>query len=92
MIPGQSAVWGGGCQATETVFSADIDYINSKTLIHGAALLVLQRELHRVQYFTSDYKLQTYFLWFVVFTIQDEVTPLYPGFPACLIVTFNVGF
>lgn len=43
-----------------------------------------------MQYFTSDYKLESYFLWFVVFTIQDEVTPLYPGFPVYLIVTFNV--
>lgn len=40
----------------------------------------------------SDYKLQSYFPWFVGFDIQDELTLLYSGFPMCLIVTFNVLF
>lgn len=38
-----------------------------------------------LQCFTSDYKLQSYFSWFVACNIQDEVTLSYSGFSMYLI-------
>lgn len=91
MIPpkttGQSAVLGGGLSGYGNSIQCRHGYTDRITVMCCAAVLVFHRELQPMQYFARHYKMKGGFLWFVVFTIQDEVIPLYLGFPMCLTVT-----